>query len=87
MTEISVPFLIHVEQHHINEGTCSSSRCPIALAIREQFGAVDVTVSVCYINIESRVFKTTPVIDRFIELFDDGVRMYPCVLEVTEKLS
>lgn len=64
--------LVNVTEKDIQKGIIDPCKCPVARAIKRQFGVADVTVSPGWVKIGDEYSDVPPEVAHFIQLFDMG---------------
>jgi hypothetical protein len=74
---------VHVTQKHIDNGEqCDGRECPIALAARDAFPDIHISVSHHYIFVDGKSQLLPVNVSRFIKTFDGGGMVKPFSFEV-----
>lgn len=83
---------VRITQEHIDKGERHArGRCPIALAIKERKGVIDVNILYDSAYIKYTKSSTTYFMSKegstFITLFDIGKKVKPFTLELRDKVN
>lgn len=79
---------INVTQEHINQGLKGDScRCPVALAIKEQFSNARAIVTQIFIEADGKAYNPNTKVIEFMERFDIGKSVEPFSTKLHELID